>query len=278
MTAAERKLGDDPRTVRLVATDLDGTLLRDDQSVSERTRRALEAAQGVGITVVLVTGRPPRFVQPLAPELGVSGPAICCNGALLYDPLTNAVLAHAPMTSEAARAVVMRMRAASPGVGFAIERELRYGCDQTYRQLGGGRLRPEDDEVADALTLCAQDVTKLIVRHPTLGSHDFYPQARSLASDIAAVTISGPHIVELNALGVDKAAMLARLCARLAIAPAQVMAFGDMPNDAPMLAWAGRGVAVANAHPEARAAADEHTASNMEDGVAQALEQLMVGE
>ena len=266
---------DDPRTIRLVATDLDGTLLRNDQTLSERTRRALAAAQGVGITVVLVTGRPPRFVQPLAQEIGVSGPAICCNGAILYDPLTNSMLEHVTMTGETARAIVQRIRANSPGAGFAIERGLTYGCDQTYRQLGGGRLRPEDDQVADALTLCAQKVTKLIVRHPTLSSHDYYPQARAIAGDLAAVTISGPHIVEITALGVDKAAMLARLCARLGVAPAQVMAFGDMPNDAPMLAWAGRGVAVANAHYEARAAATSFTASNMEDGVAIALERLL---
>lgn len=269
---AEREMG---RSVRLVATDLDGTLLRDDHSVSERTRRALAAAQGEGITVVLVTGRPPRFVQPLAAELGVTGPAICCNGAILYDLLTNAILDHVPMSGETARAVVIRMRAAAPGVGFAIERGLYYGSERVYRELGGGLSRPEDDEVADALTLCAEDVTKLIARHPTLSSHDYYPQARRIAGDLAGVTISGPNIVEINALGVDKAAMLARLCARLDIAPAQVMAFGDMPNDAPMLAWAGRGVAVTNAHPEARAAASEFTSSNMEDGVALTLERLL---
>lgn len=273
--AVEREMVERERVIRLVATDLDGTLLRDDHTASERTRRALAAAQGLGITVVLVTGRPPRFVQPLAAALGVTGPAICCNGALLYDPLSDELLEESPLTSAAASAVVRRIRAASPGVGFAIERGLRYGCDQVYRELGGGMLRPEDDEVADALTLCAQPITKLIARHPTLGSHDYYPQARAIAGDLAAVTISGPNIVEITALGVDKAATLARLCARLDIMPAQVMAFGDMPNDAPMLSWAGLGVAVANAHPEARAAANTTTASNMEDGVALALERLL---
>jgi hydroxymethylpyrimidine pyrophosphatase-like HAD family hydrolase len=92
------------------------------------------------------------------------------------------------------------------------------------------------------------------------------------------VTISGPRFIEIGALGVDKAATLDRFCARLGITPAQVIAFGDMPNDAPMLRWAGRGVAVANAHPEVLAAADETTASNMEDGVALALERLLAGE
>lgn len=264
--------------VRLVATDLDGTLLRDDHSVSARTRRALAAVQEAGITVVMVTGRPPRFVQPIAAELGVTGPAICCNGAILYDPAHNAILEHTPLSGETARAVVRRLRVDAPDIAFAIERELQYGCERAYIEMGGGFPRPDDDEVADALTLCAQPVTKLLARHPTLGGPVYYPVAQRIVGDLAGVTVSGPRLVEIMALEVDKAATLARLAERLGVAPAQTMAFGDMPNDAPMLRWAGRGVAVANAHPEAVEAADMRAASNMEDGVAQTLERLLAGE
>ncbi len=275
MTAAEREAVETGQAIRLVATDLDGTLLREDRTVSERTRRALAAAQAAGITVALVTGRPPRFVQPLAEELGLTGAAVCCNGAIVYDLASGGLLEHSPLASATAIAVAERLRAAEPGVAFAIERGLRYGCEPGYLAMGGGFERPADDEVADVLTLCAQPVTKLIARHPELSGPSYYPHAREIAGDLAMVTISGPRFIEIAALGVDKAATLGRFCARLGITPAQVIAFGDMPNDAPMLRWAGRGVAVANAHPEALAAADETTASNMEDGVAIALEQML---
>jgi HAD superfamily hydrolase (TIGR01484 family) len=276
MTAAERKaVGAANQAIRLVATDLDGTLLRDDRTVSERTRRALATIQEAGITVALVTGRPPRFVQPLAEELGLTGAAVCCNGAILYDLLSGEMLEHSPIESATAITLVERLRAAAPGVGFAVERGLRYGSEPVYRALHGEFQRPADDEIADALTLCAQPVTKLIARHPELDGPGYYPHARVTVGDLAMVTISGPRFIEISALGVDKAATLERFCARLGITPAQVIAFGDMPNDAPMLRWAGRGVAVANAHPEALAAAGETTASNMEDGVALALERLL---
>ncbi|HEX9036546.1 MAG TPA: HAD family hydrolase [Ktedonobacterales bacterium] len=274
MTAATSETANDERIIRLVATDLDGTLLRDDQTVSERTRRALAAAQSLGITIVLVTGRPPRFVLPLVEELGLEGAAICCNGAILLDLATGNIQEHTLLESATALTVVERLRSAEPGVAFAIERGLRYGSEPAYRAMGG-MGRPGDDEIATVQTLCAQPVTKLLARHPELSGPAYYPAARELAGDLAMITVSGPRLVEIAALGVNKSAMLARYAARLGVTPAQVIAFGDMPNDAPMLAWAGRGVAVANAHPEARAAADGLTASNMEDGVAITLERLL---
>ncbi|HEU0027218.1 MAG TPA: HAD family hydrolase [Ktedonobacterales bacterium] len=278
MMAAEREAVAAGKAIRLVATDLDGTLLGDDhRSVSERTRRALLAAQEAGITLVLVTGRPPRFVHPLAEELGLTGAAVCCNGAIVYDVVQGELLEHTPIASATAITLVERLRAAAPGVGFAVERGLRYGSEPAYRALRGEFQRPDDDEIADALSLCAQPVTKLIARHPELDGPGYYPYARETVSDLAMVTISGPRFIEIAALGVDKAAALERFCARLGITSAEVMAFGDMPNDAPMLRWAGRGIAVANAHTEALAAADETTASNMEDGVALALERLLDG-
>jgi Cof subfamily protein (haloacid dehalogenase superfamily) len=273
MTTAETR-----RAIRLVATDLDGTLLRDDHSVSPRTRDALLAMQAAGATIVLVTGRPPRFVPPLVADLGLTGAVICCNGAILYDPALNILLDHTPIASETALMLVERLRAAGAGVTFAVERGLSYGSEPAYHALAHMFARPDDDEVADAAVLCAQPVTKLIARHPELSSPEFYIQARELVSDLAMVTISGPRFIEISALGVDKATALERHCARLGIAPNEVIAFGDMPNDAPMLLWAGRGVAVANAHPEALAAADETTASNMEDGVAITLERFLAGD
>src|SRR5206468_5467874 len=119
----------------------------------------------------------------------------------------------------------------------------------------------------DAHTLCADGVTKLIVRHPTLPIEDLWAITREIAGDAATATHSGAPFVEVSATGITKASALAHLCHLLDIAQCETLALGDMPNDLPMLAWAGHSVAVANGHPDIRAAVDEVTASNEEDGV-----------
>ena len=260
--------------VRLVATDLDGTLLRDDRTLSERTQRTLSRVIAAGVTLVLVTARPPRFVALLAEELGLRGAAICCNGAIVYDIASGALLEHLPLVSADACGLVVGLREAIPGVAFAIESGLEYGCEPAYLALGS-LSQPQGDLLADALALCARPVTKLIARHSARIAADLYPVAQRVALMRATVTYSSDRFIELSAPGVDKAMTLARLGARLGIAPAEVVAFGDMPNDAPMLRWAGYGVAVANAHAEALAAADAITSSNMDDGVAVVLERLL---
>lgn len=261
-------------TVRLVATDLDGTLLRDDRTVSARTQTALNRTSAAGVTLTLVTARPPRFVASLARELGLSGLAICCNGALVYDLERDALLEHWPLSAEIATALAQALRDALPDVTFAVERGLDYGCEPGYLALGS-LTQPQDDQLTDAATLCAHPVTKLIARHPTLTAEEIFPIAQRLVSGRAAITYSSPRFVEISASGIDKAGALASLCQRLGVSPDEVVAFGDMPNDIPMLRWAGIGVAVANAHAEALAAADAVTASNMEDGVAAYLERLL---
>jgi hydroxymethylpyrimidine pyrophosphatase-like HAD family hydrolase len=118
-------------------------------------------------------------------------------------------------------------------------------------------------------------VTKLIVRHPTLDPEALLPLVRAVAGSTADATHSGAPFVELAATGVQKAAGLEAICTALGVRPVEVLAFGDMPNDVPLLRWAGRGVAVANAHPEVLRSADEITLSNAEDGVAVVLERLL---
>jgi len=257
--------------VRLVATDLDGTLLRSDGAVSERTRRAVARAQEAGIAVVLVTARPPRTLRPLAWQVGATGLAICCNGAIVYDVTTDEVVGHAPLAAVAAQRLVVALRAAVPGVCFAVERGLRFGQEPRYAALApiAGDHTPLID---DAAALCAGGVTKLIVLHPDVPLQDLLHAAREVAGDEAVVTHSSALFVEVSATGVTKAAALQGLCARLGIDAAQVVACGDMPNDLPMLHWAGRSVAVANAHPDVLAAVTEVTLPNDEDGVARVLE------
>ncbi len=262
------------RRVRLVATDLDGTLLREDRTVSPRTRQTLERVISSGVTLVLVTARPPRFVRRLANDLGLEGVAICCNGGMVYDFVGDSLLEHSPITPADATAIVRGLRELAPGVAFAVESGMTFGCEPAYLSLGS-LSQPQDELLADAEVLCAQPITKLIARHAERGAEELYPLAMRLADGRAVVTYSSPRFIEMSAVGIDKATTLARLCERLGVPPAEVVAFGDMPNDAAMLRWAGQGIAVANAHAEALAAANALTASNMDDGVALALERLL---
>ena len=258
---------------RMIASDLDGTLLGPDGGVSVRTRAALDAARERGIEVVLVTGRPPRWVRDIPAATGAHTVVVCANGALLYDVDAHAVVDHAPLASPLAVELVEHLRADAPGCRFACEMTFTFGRDADYPV----RLAvPDDVLVGDVAAMAAeQDVTKLIIRDDEVEHDALVRVVRAIVGDRAEVTHSGYGIVEVSARGVDKARGLRVACARHGIDPADVVAFGDMPNDIPLLRLAGRGVAVANAHPDVLAAADEVTASNADDGVAQAIERLL---
>jgi len=261
--------------VQLVATDLDGTLLRNDGTISLRTQKVLKRLRAAGVVVVLVTARPPRIVRIIAKNIGATGLVICCNGAITYDLTTDAIIVHVPIPPEVACRIVSAVRLSTPRSCFAVERGLRFGCEPAYAAINP---IPEQHEpfLDDALALCTIEVTKLIVRHPDIPVEDLLHRTRSIAGDTVFVTYSSASFVEVSAAGISKASALEALCDRLRIVSSQVIAFGDMPNDLPMLRWAGHGVAVANAHVDVLAAADEVTLSNNEDGVAVMLERLLV--
>lgn len=261
---------------RLLALDLDGTLLRSDGSISANTLFALRAAQARGLTLMFVTARPPRRVRLVSGASELSGVAICGNGSLLYDLKSDTLLHQERLRAEHASLLVESLRTAVPDVAFAVEIGLRYGCDANYAILSE-HARDRSDPLmrrGDALELCREGVTKLIVQQLDWPLPELLEMTRVFASSRAVVSHSGSHIVEVAAPGVSKASALQRYCALRDIAAAEVIAFGDMPNDLPMLHWAGCGVAVANAHPEVLAAADLVTRSNDADGVALALDRL----
>jgi Cof subfamily protein (haloacid dehalogenase superfamily) len=261
--------------IRLVASDLDGTLLRPDETVSDRTRSALAAAREAGIAVVLVTGRPPRSLAPIAGRIGVGGIAICANGAVIWDLDRGTMVDHSPLAADLAARLVGALRQAIPGVLFAVELEGGFGREAGWSEEP---LPASDVLEADALELITGPLTKLLVRHPTLPFEEVAERARAAVGEDAVVTWAGLRVVEISAAGVTKAFALERLCRRLGIARDQVVAVGDMPNDLAMLDWAGTSVAVANAAEEVLEAADVVTAANVDDGVALLLERVLAGD
>jgi HAD superfamily hydrolase (TIGR01484 family) len=262
---------------RLVATDLDGTLVRSDQSISDRTRAALARVERAGAVLVLVTGRPPRWMAPVVEATGHRGLAVCANGALVYDLHTERVVRSHLLDPDAAGKVVEALRRDVPGIAFAVERGPvdgvpgGFGREQVYRP----RWDVAEVEVAPVDELCAGGAVKLLARHEQMGSDELLALARASVGALAECTHSSADgLLEISASGISKASGLASLAEQHGVGAADVVAFGDMPNDLPMLSWAGHAVAVENAHPEVRAAANEVTASNDDDGVARVLERL----
>jgi Cof subfamily protein (haloacid dehalogenase superfamily) len=253
---------------RVVASDLDGTLVRSDGSISERTRRALHAAEAAGALVVFVTGRPPRWMEPVVAATGASGLAICANGALVYDLGRGEIVREHALESESAARLVAELRKALPGVQFAVEAGLTFGHEPAYEPSFASPGR----RVAEVEELIADPVSKLLVKVPDRSAEEIHEQVVEIAGEQALVTYSGDVLLEVSGAGVSKASTLAALCEQMGHRPQDVLAFGDMPNDVPMLRWAGHGVAVANAHEQAMAVADEVTASNDDDGVARVIE------
>ena len=265
--------------LRLVASDIDGTLVRADKTASARTRRALRQIQQAGIVVVLVTARPAHTAEALADDIGVSGLLLCSNGAAVYDLARREIVRHTPLAVETARRLIVTLREAVPDVCFAFIRGPRFACEPAYKRIAD----PADHAdgflasalLDDALVLCEEAPTKLVVRHPTIHVDDLLVRVRGLGLDGFEATHSGASFVEVAAAGVTKAWALAELCADLGIGAHEVVAFGDAPNDLPMLQWAGRGIAVANAHLTVLAAVQEVAPSNEDDGVAVILEQCI---
>lgn len=257
---------------RLIATDLDGTLVQDDRSISPRTRTAVLAAQEAGSVFVMVTARPPRWLDDLADLVGAHGVAIVANGAILYDVVQRKAIRTRMIDPSVALSVAQAIRAEIPEVEFAIERSNRYGQEPTYLNRWP---TPDDTLVAELDELLAEPAAKLLVRHPSWHSDDLLARIDPLVGQRVAASHSGGHsLVEIAASGVSKASMLADFAAEQGISAHQAIAFGDSLNDLPMLAWAGTSYGVANAHPEVLAMVDVICPANNEDGVATILEEL----
>ncbi|MGW0854261.1 HAD family hydrolase [Streptomyces sp. NPDC002690] len=261
---------------RLVATDLDGTLLRRDGSVSDRTLRALRSARDAGAEIVVVTARPPRYLDRLVESTGLTGTAVCSNGALVYDLATRTVTSTRPLALPTARLVADLFAAELPEIAFGIETGDRAFLEPSFLLRFSG-----DDEglsvlpSRDGLWNTGLPLTKLLAWSERTDADTLLTTIERAAPGLAQYTHSGGHgLLEISAPGVTKAGTLAMLCAERSLTAADVVAFGDMPNDLAILRWAGAGYAMANAHPDVLAAASHRTLSHEEDGVAVVLERL----
>lgn len=262
----------------LIASDVDGTLLTPLEQLSERTVEVVHRVHAEDVPFVLVSGRPPRWIPPVAAPAGISGYAVCANGAAVYDVGSDRVISRHGLDPVVLHDVADGLRAALPRARLAAERVGESAHDSAVTQFvvehdfrnpwGEG----EGHSVSRAEVL-GRFAVKLLVSDRGMTSDEMAEAARTVLGDAVDITFStNAGLIEISARSVTKASGLAEVAELVGVRAADVIAFGDMPNDIEMLRWAGHGVAVANAHPVVLETADEVTAPNSEDGVAQVLE------
>jgi Cof subfamily protein (haloacid dehalogenase superfamily) len=277
-------LGDlGPWRPKLVATDLDGTLLNSDGEVSPRTRAALEACWDAGIPVVGVTGRGPRLLDSVRVALDGRGIAVLAQGGFVVDLEHHEVLRTVGLPRDQAAAVIARIEDVAGDLVVAVE-------DAAEQAEASGPLRVQHGfnwpypEPAFLLprheVLPPGPVLKVFLRSSTLGQDELLARAASVVDPVdAEVTHAGLGFIEVLPPGITKATGLAVALERYGVGFGDVLVFGDMPNDLPMIAAVaqagGRAVAVANAHPAVRAATDNVTSGHDADGVARYLEAVL---
>lgn len=260
-----------------MASDVDGTLLGPDDHVPARAAAAIGRLVASGVGFVLVTGRPPRWIHPVAAEVPQVRLAVCANGGVLYDAVEDRVLWARTFDPATLADLAGAVAEVLPGGGLAVERVgataedgvASFVAEPSYRHAW-----PDSDRhVVERPGLVEHAAVKMLVRCADLSSDAMVALLEPVVGHAADLTFShSGGLVELSPPGVTKATGLAEVAQRLGVAQADVVAFGDMPNDLEMLRWAGHGVAMGNAHPALKEVADEVTASHGEDGLALVLE------
>lgn len=254
----------------LIATDLDGTFLSPDGTVSALNAEAVRRADQAGLPMVFATGRPTRWLGVVKDLPGAHPMVIASNGAAVYDLGTGEVVEQETIDPAVALDVVLRLRQAIPGVSFGFETGTEFGYEPTYRTW-------TDEEGEHAVfTGPAEDLVqrkeyvKVLVRHYTVLHDDLLDRVTDCLDGALTATHSAhvdTGLVELSALGVSKASTLQRYAGRLGLGAADVATFGDNPNDIAMLTWSGRPHVVANAHPRLLAMDFTVVGSNADSGV-----------
>lgn len=261
---------------QLIATDLDGTIVKHDGSISKRTVEAFTAAHELGIHIFFVTGRPPRWMHEIRETFNF-GDCICGNGAMLYDLKNDKVTEEWMLTSEQQLQVAQKLRAAIPPISFAIESHDYFHREKKYvPRWDIGLDNIGVDAIEDAVRGPA---FKMLARcsDAEFTSDQMLEIAQHELDGLVTVTHSNAResLLEISALGVSKGMTLAKVAGRLSIDAKDCVSFGDNPNDFSMLQWCGRSYAMADGHPDGVNYATSLAPPHSEDGVAIIIEELL---
>ena len=264
------------RRPKLIATDLDGTIVNHDGTISDRTVATFKRARDMGVEIFFVTGRPPRWMPEIREAFGF-GNAICGNGAMLYDLLGDKVLEEWLISVEDQLETIKRLRIAIPSVSFAVESHSYFHREKAYIPRWDVGL--DNIGVHTIEEVLKSPALKMLARcsQQNLSSDEMLEIALKELDGLVTVTHSNPHdsLLEISALGVSKGATLARMAERLGITADECVTFGDNPNDFSMLEWAGRSYAMSSGHPDGAKYAKSLAGACEDDGVAIAIEALL---
>lgn len=266
--------------VVVVATDLDGTLLRSDRTVSARTAAAMAAADAAGIRVVWATARARHSIDELAASCGFRGTAIGANGAVVLDLSDGspAIVGTRSVPAETVASAKSVVRSLVPGVAFATVGATRFVAEARYAELcvfADHHRQPHEMELSEhGLSIDVEQTVKIVARHSDTTSEELYEIVAAAGVDGVELTHSGAPYIEMSAAGVSKASALQELCEQWGISAGSVAAVGDARNDLPMLTWAGTALCPSNAAEPVRSVVDRVLESNDDDAVARYLEEL----
>jgi len=262
--------------VKLLAIDLDGTLLRKDKSLSKRNAQAIRAAHDAGVRIVLATARPPRSVDEIHRKLGLSSVTVNYNGALIHDPVTRKHVFHKPLPSGMARKVVELARKMDPDIRVSFEILDKWYTDDASEQKTETAKAFAPDYVGELESFIDMTPTKLMLFAPAERLGAIHVALKTKFEKDVAIVISDTFLLQVVHRQVDKGYALNHIAHSYGIDRQHVLAIGDAPNDLGMIRWAGIGCAVGNAWDSVKEAASVQLPSNDQDAVAHAIESLVL--
>ncbi len=261
------------KPVRLLGTDLDGTLLNDLGQISRSNLKAIANAEHHKITLIISTARSIKSTRQIASVGGLGPLAVCQNGATIYDLSNDRLISHTPVEQDLAGTIILKIRAQVPGVIFAIEKLERFIPEHNFFAAAAPGL--SEYPINDVLREIDSPITKIICKHPRLSHFELKEVAENTCGHLVNTTSAGLDWVDFQALGTSKATGLAHAGQILGLDQSESAAIGDQSNDVPMLIWANYSAATANANDEAKAAANWLAPANTENGVAAFIHHLI---
>lgn len=265
-------------TIRLVAMDLDDTLLSDDWTISSRVVQAVQRAQAQGVKMTIATGRMSISARPYAEQLGLDVPVITYHGAMIQHVLSGDILFRRVIPSAVAGEIVWYV--AQRGVYVQVylkDRVITTELNEWSREYARMASVPiEKEDLSSLLSQEPEGVEKILMMGEEADLDRLAPLLGQRYGEKVHITKSKPHFLEMTDRTVNKGVALAALAEHLGIAQAEVMAIGDSFNDLEMIKYAGIGVAMGNARSEIKEQADIVTVTNQEDGVAEAIERYVL--
>ncbi|KAI9309464.1 HAD-like domain-containing protein [Cunninghamella echinulata] len=271
--------------IKMVASDLDGTLVSHGFEVSARAIKVLKELEDIGFQIILASGRPPRSMALILDMIKLSHPLVlCCNGAVVLDHEKKKIIKSFTIAQEYLFNLLKKMKdTLGNDIYIGVESGLLFKCEQGYALKRGPENMNHDYIIIDELEeFVMEPVEKIVVVHKEWPANQLDHYLKTVIFNDAVwdrvihITYSNPHFIEISAVGISKGTTIKSITEeQLGLNSKNLIAFGDMPNDLQMLEYAGIGVAMENALDEVKKIADHVTLTNEEDGVAVVLEKLL---